>query len=145
ADCCTSRRRAPACVRTKIQEGGIMKKASVERASLRRTCLVVCVCLLAAAGAASAQQQDGKHAGQQPGQQDGRGGQQGDFVPTPGMIAMMSLGQAGLMGSMFSNEIYGNTQAKIGASRATIGYIEDSLIGQNVPESFWPDFKDRGT
>ena len=74
-----------------------------------------------------------------------REGAPGGFTPTPGMITMMSLGQSGLLGSMFSNEVYGNTQNKMGQSRATIGYIEDSLIRQGVPEAMWPAFKDRGT
>ncbi len=74
-----------------------------------------------------------------------QGADRAGFTPTSGMITMMSLGQAGLLGSMFANEIYGNTQAKTGASRATIGYIEDSLVDQGVPEAYWPTFKDRGT
>ena len=67
----------------------------------------------------------------------------GGFRPTPGMISMMTLGQAGLTNSLFSNEIYGNTQTKIGASRATAGYVNDALIGQGVPPSAWPTFRDR--
>lgn len=71
--------------------------------------------------------------------------QQGGFTPTLGMVTMMTLGQSGILGSMFSNEIYGSVQSKTGLSRATIGYIEDSLVGQGVPEQYWPKFKDRGT
>lgn len=67
----------------------------------------------------------------------------GGFSPTPGMVSMMTLGQAGLMNSLFSNEIYGNTQTKIGASRATAGYVNDALIGQGVPPPAWPAFRDR--
>ena len=115
---------------------------------MKKASLFACAGLLAVAGVASAQNQGRQQSHQDQGQQyQGQqyGQHQGGFAPTPGMITMMSLGQAGLLGSMFSNEIYGNTQAKTGASRATIGYIEDSLVGQGVPEAFWPDFKDRGT
>lgn len=101
---------------------------------MNKASLFVCAGLLVVSGLASAQDRG-----------PGQGQQQGGFTPSPGMLTMINLGQAGLLGSMFSNEIYGNTQAKTGASRATIGYIEESLVDQGVPQAFWPSFKDRGT
>ncbi|WP_404405131.1 hypothetical protein [Pelagibacterium halotolerans] len=39
----------------------------------------------------------------------------------PGVLAQINLGQAGLLGSFYSNEQWGTTQGRIGQSRSTIG------------------------
>jgi hypothetical protein len=43
------------------------------------------------------------------------------FGPPPGLLAQISLGEAGLLPSFYSNEVFGTVQGRIGQARATYG------------------------
>ena len=59
------------------------------------------------------------------------------FQPTPGMITMGALGRAGLLEPLFSDELQGLQQARIGASRTNVNY------GKNLPAgTAQPAYKD---
>ncbi|MTH79595.1 autotransporter outer membrane beta-barrel domain-containing protein [Paracoccus aestuariivivens] len=43
------------------------------------------------------------------------------FTPPPGVMAQINLGEAGLLPSFYSNEVFGTVQGRIGQARATYG------------------------